>query len=165
MQNMATAVNRMADRQGQNLIGKFIVGKDFVSGEQVSGIAGAFFFDDQGDAFLKVGGRAMAVKDVILVGDPSEFKKEVGGTGEAPALNPNNAAKADTGGGWAPAAQATNSPARSTNASPDASNEQGPEARAEQQKAAAGTAYEQNLAPAVKTGEAEKAAPGGTERQ
>ncbi len=153
MQNMATAVNRMADRQGQNLIGKFIVGKDYVTGDQVSGVAGAFFFDDQGDAFLKVGGRAMSVKDVVLVGDPSQFKKEVGGTGEAPAAN--NAAKTQTGSGWAPAAEAAEQ-------QPGAEPEQ---KQTEQKKAAAGTAYERNLAPAMNDGGAEKAAPGGTERQ
>ncbi|MEQ9365870.1 MAG: flagellar hook capping FlgD N-terminal domain-containing protein [Leptospirales bacterium] len=83
MQNMASAVNKMADRQGQALIGKFIVGKDFVSGEQISGVAGAFFFDDAGDAFLKVGGRVVSVNDVVLVGDASQFKPEFGGTASA----------------------------------------------------------------------------------
>lgn len=83
MQNMASAVNKMADRQGQALIGKFIVGKDFVSGEQISGVAGAFFFDDAGDSFLKVGGRVVSVNDVVLVGDASQFKQEFGGTGQS----------------------------------------------------------------------------------
>ncbi len=84
MQNMASAVDKMADRQGQAMIGKFIVGKDFVSGEQISGVAGAFFFDDAGDAFLKVGGRVVSVNDIVLVGDASQFKAEYGGTAPAP---------------------------------------------------------------------------------
>ncbi|MCR9144484.1 MAG: hypothetical protein NXI24_19760 [bacterium] len=97
MQNMASAVSKMADRQGQALIGKFIVGKDFVSGEQISGVAGAFFFDDAGDSFLKVGGRVVSVNDVVLVGDASQFKPEYGGTapgGTAPGAKANQRGQA-----------------------------------------------------------------------
>jgi flagellar basal-body rod modification protein FlgD len=114
MQNMASAVNKMADRQGQALLGKFIVGKDFVSGEQISGVAGAFFFDDGGDAFLKVGGRVVSVNDVVLVGEPSQFKQEYGGTGAPQAGGPGVApapAAAGTARTGADAARELNRPA------------------------------------------------------
>ncbi len=86
MQNISSAMTRMADRQGSELLGRFVVGKDLVNGEEVAGVAHAFFYDESGQAFLKVGGRATRLQDVMLVGDPSMVRPEFGGT--APAAGP-----------------------------------------------------------------------------
>lgn len=83
MQNMSTALNRMAERQGHSLVGRFVVGRDFVSGEQISGVVQAFFYDESGSPFLKVGGRAVRNEDLLLIGDPSMFRPEFGGTAPA----------------------------------------------------------------------------------
>lgn len=83
MQNISSAMTRMADRQGSELLGRFVVGKDLVNGEEVAGVAHAFFYDESGQAFLKVGGRATRLQDVMLVGDPSMVRPEFGGTAPA----------------------------------------------------------------------------------
>lgn len=83
MQNIATGISKMGERQAYGMVGKFVVGKDFATGEMVSGIAKALFYDNAGQAFLKVGGRAVHLNDVTLVGDASDFRRDVGGLGEA----------------------------------------------------------------------------------
>lgn len=88
MQNMSQAINKLSDRQAMDLVGKFVMAKDFVSGEPVTGVARALFFDHSGQAFLKVSGKNVAIKDVQLVGDPRDFKKEFGGTARQPAQAP-----------------------------------------------------------------------------
>lgn len=90
MQNIATGISKMGERQAYGMVGKFVVGKDFATGEMVSGIAKALFYDNAGQAFLKVGGRAVHLNDVTLVGDASDFRRDAGGLGEAeqgPAAN------------------------------------------------------------------------------
>jgi len=84
MKNMADGFQSMSNRQAVNLVGKFVIGKDFTSGESVSGVAQALFFDANGQAFLKVGGRAVTVKDIEMIGDPSMIRPEFGGTGTQP---------------------------------------------------------------------------------
>ncbi len=83
MQNIATGIEKMGERQAYGMVGKFIVGKDFATGEMISGVAKALFYDHAGQAFLKVGGRAVHMNDVTLVGDPSDFRREAGGLGPA----------------------------------------------------------------------------------
>lgn len=93
MKNMADGFQSMSNRQAVNLVGKFVIGKDFTSGESISGVAQALFFDSAGQPFLKVGGRAMTVKDIEMVGDPSMIKPEFGGTPQrTPATPANNPA-------------------------------------------------------------------------
>mgnify|MGYP005853134753 CR=1 FL=1 len=82
MQNIATGISKMGERQAYGMVGKFVVGKDFATGEMVSGIAKALFYDNAGQAFLNVGGRAVPLNDVTLVGDASDFRRDVGGPGE-----------------------------------------------------------------------------------
>jgi flagellar basal-body rod modification protein FlgD len=82
MQNIASGLAKMGERQAYGIVGKFVIGKDFTTGEPVSGVAKALFYDNSGQVFLKVGGRAIHLNDVTLVGDPSDFRREAGGTGE-----------------------------------------------------------------------------------
>ncbi len=96
MQNIATGISKMGERQAYGMVGKFVVGKDFATGEMVSGIAKALFYDNAGQAFLKVGGRAVHLNDVTLVGDASDFRRDVGGLGEAE-QGPAQTAQPDVG--------------------------------------------------------------------
>lgn len=132
MQNISSAMTRMADRQGSELLGRFVVGKDLVNGEEVAGVAHAFFYDESGQAFLKVGGRATRLQDVMLVGDPSMVRPEFGGTAPvapapgaqgAPGRAPQNESVPPVGGAQgAPAAQiapgATGAPNQTTAPAP-----------------------------------------------
>lgn len=88
MQNIATGISKMGERQAFSLVGKFVVGKDFATGEPTSGIAKALFYDNAGQAFLKVGGRAVSLNDITLVGEPESFRREVGGSWVEPGAGP-----------------------------------------------------------------------------
>ena len=79
MQNISGALNKLASRQTHSLIGRYVIGPDFANGEEVKGIAQAFFYDGSGKAFLKVGGRAIAVDQIQMVSDPSMIQQEFGG--------------------------------------------------------------------------------------
>ena len=76
MQNMTASLNKLSIRQAQDMIGRFVVGKDFVSGENVTGVVQAVFYDDKNKGYLKVGGRAISVDEVQLVGDPNLLLKD-----------------------------------------------------------------------------------------
>lgn len=79
MKNMADGFQSMSNRQAIGLVGKFIIGKDYTTGESASGIAQALIFDSAGQAFLKVGSRAVLVKDIEMVADPASVRQEFGG--------------------------------------------------------------------------------------
>lgn len=81
MQNIASGITKMSENQSVGLVGKFITGKDALSGEPVAGVASALFHDEGGRPLLRVGRGTVAVSEVELVGEPSHFKKEFGGTG------------------------------------------------------------------------------------
>ena len=93
MQNMADSMSRLADRQAHELIGRYVMGRDFVNGENVGGIAQAVFYDEEGKSFLKVSGRTVALQDVQLIGDPSQFQKQYGGLGKSQPSSAKNAKK------------------------------------------------------------------------
>ena len=99
MQNVSKNLSKLSERQSANIVGKFVVGKDFVTGQEVTGVAAAIFYDGSGEGFVKVRGRTINLNDVSLIGDPHQFKKEYGGYGpdEGPATrkepaNPANPA-------------------------------------------------------------------------
>lgn len=87
MKNMADGFQSMSNRQAIGLVGKFVIGKDYTSGESASGVAQALIFDSAGQAFLKVGSRAILVKDIEMVADPASVRSEFGGQAAPPALN------------------------------------------------------------------------------
>ncbi len=106
MQNIASGISKMSENQSVALVGKFITGKDAISGQPVAGIASALFHDEGGRPLLRVGRGTVAVTDVELVGEPSHFKKEFGGTGgigSEPADEQRNPAADLPGGGPGPA--------------------------------------------------------------
>ena len=81
MQNVSHNLGKLSERQSANLVGKFIIGKDFVTGQEVTGVAAAIFYDGSGEGFVKVRGRTVNLNDISLIGDPTQFKKEYGGYG------------------------------------------------------------------------------------
>lgn len=122
MQNIATGISKMGERQSYSLVGKFVIGKDFATGELTSGIARALFYDNAGQAFLKVGGRAVSLNDITLVGEPESFKREAGGIGTEAAPAPS----AQTPAGR-PEVRQPDSSAPATAVSPDNASHPQPE--------------------------------------
>jgi flagellar basal-body rod modification protein FlgD len=69
MQNISTNVMQLADRQVYGLVGKFIMGVDSQTGQMQNGIAEAIIYDESNKPFVRVNGKAIAVKDVKVIAD------------------------------------------------------------------------------------------------
>ena len=139
MQNMATTMKGMSERQSQNLLGKFVIGKDHLTDEQVSGVVQAMFYDKSGEAFFKIADKVVRVNDITLVGEPENFKAKYGGTAPESA----SPAQKTPGMGSPAASSAGRGPAEST-------NENAPEllqqsAVSEQNLNRAGKAFDEHL--------------------
>ncbi|WP_078124190.1 flagellar hook capping FlgD N-terminal domain-containing protein [Leptospira alexanderi] len=76
MNNISTGIQKMGNRQSFSLVGKLVSGPDFVTGESVSGIAGALFFDGEGKTFVRVNGRSIDVEQISLISDPVVLKEQ-----------------------------------------------------------------------------------------
>ncbi|AYV56841.1 flagellar hook capping FlgD N-terminal domain-containing protein [Leptospira kmetyi] len=76
MNNISTGIQKMGNRQSFSLVGKLVSGPDFVTGENVAGIAGALFFDGEGKTFVRVNGRSVDVEQISLVSDPTVLKEQ-----------------------------------------------------------------------------------------
>lgn len=74
MQNIAHSIETMNQNQNFNYLGKFVVGKDSVTGEDVSGTVEAIFKDESGELMLKVKDAALTKDNVYVVGLPKEQK-------------------------------------------------------------------------------------------
>ena len=72
MKNISTSMQRMEARQSYTLVGKLVSGPDFVSGETVTGIASALFFDSDGKSFVRVNGRTVEVDQISSRENPNE---------------------------------------------------------------------------------------------
>ena len=83
MNNISQGMNRMAQQQAMQLVGKFVVGKD-QNGNVRSGVAQALYIDGENKTFLKVGKYALASDKLKLVGNPDAFKSSVGGQNHVP---------------------------------------------------------------------------------
>ncbi|PJZ69570.1 endoflagellar hook capping protein [Leptospira perolatii] len=71
MNNISQGIGKMTNRQSFSLVGKIVSGPDFVTGENVVGMAGALFFDGQGKSFVRVNGRTVEIDQISLITDPS----------------------------------------------------------------------------------------------
>ncbi|EMF92704.1 flagellar hook capping FlgD N-terminal domain-containing protein [Leptospira santarosai] len=76
MSNISTGIQKMGNRQSFSLVGKLVSGPDFVTGENVAGIAGALFFDGEGKTFVRVNGRSIDVEQISLISDPTVLKEQ-----------------------------------------------------------------------------------------
>jgi len=71
MKNISSGISRMEAKQSYSVVGKIISGPDLVTGEEVVGIAGAIFFDNQGKTFARVNGRTVDIEKINLISDPN----------------------------------------------------------------------------------------------
>lgn len=76
MKNVATSMQRLEAKQSYTLIGKFVSGPDFLTGETVNGVVGAVFFDGDGKPFARVNGRTIEVEKINFISDPQFFQQE-----------------------------------------------------------------------------------------
>jgi flagellar basal-body rod modification protein FlgD len=67
MNNVANSMNKLRASQANQLIGKMINGRDFVTEKPVQGIATKATYDRNGDVFLSVNGRMIKLDDVTEV--------------------------------------------------------------------------------------------------
>jgi len=77
MKNISTNLQKLEARQNYNLIGKLVSGPDFVSGEIITGIVGAIFFDKDGKSFARVNGRTVEIEKINFISDPNIFKQDL----------------------------------------------------------------------------------------
>ncbi|PJZ64626.1 endoflagellar hook capping protein [Leptospira wolffii] len=79
MNNISQGIGKMTNRQSFSLVGKIVSGPDFVTGENVVGMAGALFFDGEGKSFVRVNGRTVEIDAITLITDPSVLNQPESG--------------------------------------------------------------------------------------
>jgi len=67
MNNVANSMNKLRGSQANQLIGKMIEGKDFVTEKPIQGIATSALYQPNGDVLLKVNGRFTKLDDITSV--------------------------------------------------------------------------------------------------
>ncbi len=67
MNNVANSMNKLRGSQANQLIGKMIEGKDFVTEKPIQGIVTSTIYQPNGEVLLKVGGRFTKLDDVSVV--------------------------------------------------------------------------------------------------
>ena len=79
MHNVSKSVNKLTGMQANNLVGKFVSGKDFVTGKLVSGKVKTVIHDSAGNSFLRVNGRSVKVDDVTSVSEANVSRETLSG--------------------------------------------------------------------------------------
>jgi len=92
MKNISSGIQRMESKQSYSVVGKMVSGPDLVSGEDVTGIAGAILFDNEGKTYVRVNGKMIDVAKLNLISDPAVLKAEMMEQ-QAPVSLPNNTLK------------------------------------------------------------------------
>ena len=67
MHNVAKSVEGLKSMQANNLLGKYVTGKDFVNQRPVNGVVTGVIHDASGNAFLRVSGKQIKISDVSRV--------------------------------------------------------------------------------------------------
>lgn len=67
MNNVANSMNKLRGSQANQLIGKMVEGKDFVTDKPVQGIVTTALYQPNGDVLLKVNGRFTKLDDITSV--------------------------------------------------------------------------------------------------
>lgn len=70
MKNISSGIARMESKQSYSVVGKIVSGPDLVTGEDVTGLAGAILFDNEGKTYVRVNGRMLDVSKLNLISDP-----------------------------------------------------------------------------------------------
>lgn len=89
MNNISQGIGKMTNRQSFSLVGKVVSGPDFVTGENVVGLAGALFFDGEGKSFVRVNGRTVEIDAITLITDPSVLNQAESSSKGTPSSAPN----------------------------------------------------------------------------
>jgi len=76
MKNIASGIQRMESKQSYSVVGKLVSGPDLVTGDDVTGIAGAILFDNEGKTYVRVNGRMLDVSKLNLISDPEMLRQE-----------------------------------------------------------------------------------------
>ncbi|TGL56626.1 endoflagellar hook capping protein [Leptospira ognonensis] len=76
MKNISSGIQRMESKQSYSVVGKMVSGPDLVTGEDVTGIAGAIMFDNEGKTYVRVSGRMIDVTKINLISDPELLKMQ-----------------------------------------------------------------------------------------
>ena len=79
MHNVSKSVNKLTGMQANNLVGKFVSGKDFVTGKLVAGKVKTVIHDSAGNSFLRVNGRSVKVDDVTSVSEANVSRETLSG--------------------------------------------------------------------------------------
>jgi flagellar basal-body rod modification protein FlgD len=67
MNNVANSMNKLRGSQANQLIGKMVEGKDFVTEKPIQGIVTSALYQPNGDVLLKIGGRFTKFDDITSV--------------------------------------------------------------------------------------------------
>jgi flagellar basal-body rod modification protein FlgD len=67
MNNVANSMNKLRGAQANQLIGKMVEGKDFVTEKPIQGIVTSALYQPNGDVLLKIGGRFTKFDDITSV--------------------------------------------------------------------------------------------------
>jgi flagellar basal-body rod modification protein FlgD len=98
MNNVANSMNKLRASQANQLIGKMVSGKDFVTEKPLQGIATKVTYDRSGEVFLTVNGRMIRLDDVTEVAEvtPPTPPQPVGSVSRetTPAMPPATPAQA-----------------------------------------------------------------------
>lgn len=76
MKNISSGIQRMESKQSYSVVGKIVSGPDLVTGEDVTGVAGAILFDNEGKTYVRVSGRMLDVSKLNLISDPAILESE-----------------------------------------------------------------------------------------
>ncbi len=76
MKNISSGIQRMESKQSYSVVGKMVSGPDLVTGEDVTGIAGAIMFDNEGKTYVRVNGRMIDVTKLNLISDPELLRQQ-----------------------------------------------------------------------------------------
>lgn len=93
MKNISSGIARMESKQSYSVVGKIVSGPDLVTGEDVTGLAGAILFDNEGKTYVRVNGRMLDVSKINLISDPELLKSETQFQQPRPTNIPNNTLK------------------------------------------------------------------------
>ncbi|GBF40846.1 endoflagellar hook capping protein [Leptospira levettii] len=93
MKNISSGIARMESKQSYSVVGKIVSGPDLVTGEDVTGLAGAILFDNEGKTYVRVNGRMLDVSKINLISDPELLKSETQFQQQRPTNIPNNTLK------------------------------------------------------------------------
>ena len=79
MHNVSKSVNKLTGMQANNLVGKFVSGKDFVTGKLIAGKVKTVIHDSAGNSFLRVNGRSVKIDDVTSVSEANVSRETLSG--------------------------------------------------------------------------------------